>query len=150
VAEAYAHASPLGFLPAAPFCHGVFDLQFPRARRFAEGRDDVFLVLDQGSELAAGEDQLEIGVLAELAADAGRGRRLRAGYLLLEPQPFCQPQIRAAFISLLGPQVCVVVFQRLHDPSDFLGIEIDLHTSFHFPRDRSLRKRNAHNLRHDL
>jgi hypothetical protein len=35
------------------------------ARRF-EGRDDVFLVLDQASELAAGEDQLEIGVPAEL------------------------------------------------------------------------------------
>ena len=53
----------------------------------------------------------------------------RAGYSLPGPQPFRQPQIRAEFISLLGSQVCVVVFQRLHDPSDFLGIEIDLHTS---------------------
>jgi hypothetical protein len=34
---------------------------------------------------------------------------------------------RAVFISLLGSQVCVVVLQRLDDPSDFLGIEVDLH-----------------------
>jgi hypothetical protein len=36
-----------------------------------QGRDDIFLVLDQVSELAAGEDQFKIGVPAELLPMAG-------------------------------------------------------------------------------
>jgi hypothetical protein len=62
---AYAHAGSPGFLPTVPFCPRASSICSFHALGVWPKGETMFSRSDQFSELAAGKDQCEIGVLAE-------------------------------------------------------------------------------------